>query len=362
MQNKYSIHPKFKLNGLSFSKEDLKKVSYSLIKEGEPFEQEIGDFLIDWLNASASIAVKTSGSTGAPKTIMLQKKQMVNSAKATAEFFKLKEEDKAFLCLPASYIAGKMMLVRALVLGLELDYVMPNSKPLDNNAKYYDFCAMVPLQLANSLLEIKYIKKLIVGGAALPNDLLVKLQNTQTVIYETFGMTETITHVAARKCNTTLSGRSSGDANLFNALPNVMFKKDERGCLVIDAPRVSDELVVTNDLVELITDAAFKWLGRFDTIINSGGIKLIPEEIENKLSPFIENRFFVTGVPDEKLGERLVLIVEGDLDIEAFLLKLKASSFLKKLEVPKQIYKLPLFIETKTGKIRRKECVRLIEK
>lgn len=355
MNDLIKIHPKFKLNGVFYSNDELKELAYDLIKEGQPFEQEIGDFLSNWLDENQVVKVQTSGSTGTPKTIELQKLHMVNSALATRDFFKLEEGDMALLCLPVTYIAGKMMLVRALVIGLELNYVEPSSNPLSGNFSSYDFCAMVPLQLANSLDGLRRIKTLIVGGATVSAELIEKAQATSTAIYETYGMTETITHVAARKCKTKLPVSLSGVENAFKALPNIFFKKDDRDCLVINALEVSNEQVITNDVVELISETEFKWLGRYDNIINSGGVKLIPEEIESKLSHFIENRFFVAGVPDEKLGQRLVMVVEGEVNTQNLHQQLKAANILKRFEIPKSIYMLPKFIETETGKIRRKE-------
>jgi len=169
MIKKYSIpdtHFSFKINKLHFSNEDLAKVAYNYIKEGEPHEGEIGDFLLDWLKPSEFIEVKTSGSTGVSKTIKVRKAHMVNSALASGKFFELPASSTALMCLPAKYIAGKMMLVRAMVLGWELDLVPPSANPLDQLYKTYDFCAMTPFQLDNSISRLHLIKKLIVGGGA----------------------------------------------------------------------------------------------------------------------------------------------------------------------------------------------------
>lgn len=361
----HEIHPKFKLNGNSFSKEDLKEVAYSLIKEGERFEHSIGDFLLDWLNDSGKIEVRTSGSTGTPKDIVLEKRCMVNSAVATGQFFGLEAGDTALLCMPVDYIAGKMMLVRAMVLGLELDYVEPTSNTLESIGKTYDFCAMVPLQLESSLAKIEHIKTVIVGGATISDSLRTQVQDKSTEIFETYGMTETITHIAARKVNHSESVTAEGttDArleNLFKTLPNIAVSKDSRGCLVIDCPKVSKQPVVTNDFVEVVSDTEFRWMGRYDNVINSGGLKLIPEQIEAKLIEIIDGRFFVAGLPDKKLGQKLVLIVEGNVDVKMLFERIDSLKKLDKFEVPKEIFVLPKFEETDTGKIRRKETIRLI--
>ena len=331
-------------------------MGYSLIKEGEPFERDIGDFLLDWLNMENKVSVGTSGSTGEPKALLLEKRGMVNSARATGIFFGLRPKDRALLCLSAQYIAGKMMLVRAMVLGLHLDYVEPGSKPLQGIRDRYTFAAMVPLQLENSLEKIDQVKTLIVGGAAFPVHLKERLGEKTTAIYETYGMTETITHIAVRKINNTR--RSGSEVRVepnvpFTTLPDILLSKDLRGCLVIDAPEIVDAPVVTNDLVDLISETRFEWLGRYDNVINSGGIKLHPEQIEAKFASTMESRFMVAGLPDDRLGQKLVLIIEGEMDLETLGPKLAMLPTVKKVELPKEMYALPKFVETQSGKIHR---------
>lgn len=350
----HSIHPQFKLNRIPYGLEDLKEMGYSLVKEGEPFENSIGNFLLDWASDSSTLEVFTSGSTGKPKKIILQKKHMVNSALATGAYFDLKPVHTALLCLPCSGIAGKMMLVRAMVLGLHLEYVEPASTPLQNSDNTYDFVAMVPLQVQNSLDKLSRIKTLIIGGAPVDAKLRSALKNCPTNCYETYGMTETITHIAVK--------RIKGDsANCFETLPNISISVDARGCLVIDAPKISDDKIVTNDVVELVGENQFKWLGRYDTIINSGGIKLIPEEIEKKLANIIHSRFFVAGLTDATLGQKLVLVVEeSQVDSQKLLSKIKSLKGIQKYEVPKEVHALKPFIETKSGKIHRKKIMQQI--
>ncbi len=356
------IHSHFKLNGIAFSHDELKEVAYSLIKEGEPFEKEIGDFLLDWLDDNPTLQVHTSGSTGKPTAITLQKQHMANSALATGEFFGLQPGNSALLCLPATYIAGKMMLVRAMVLGLELDYISPSSHPLDGISKAYDFAAIVPLQLENSLDSLSQIVTLIVGGAPLSEKIQTQVQVQRTQVFETYGMTETITHIALKKLNvapqvTAGLSQSTVEAKTqksnFKALPNVTLSIDERNCLVINAPKITDDVVITNDVVALFSETEFEWLGRFDNVINSGGVKLFPEQIESKLAAVIPNRFFVAGLPDEKLGQKLVLIVEGTLEEEKLLQKIRSLTTLEKFEIPKKIYPIANFLQTESGKIQR---------
>ncbi|MCG1035441.1 AMP-binding protein [Polaribacter sargassicola] len=341
-QNKF--HKEFKLNGFSFSSVD------EILAYTKDFSNEIYQFLKDWFSSEEFILVQTSGSTGIPKKIKLQKKQMINSAEATGSFFDIKEKTTALLCLSVNYIAGKMMLVRALTLGWHLDVVAATSFPLEETNKKYDFSAMVPLQLENSINHLYKVKKLIVGGGVVSALLRKKIQKSSCVIYATYGMTETITHIAIKQLN-----QITIYPNFYKVLQNVTIYKDVRNCLVIRAPKVSNEVVFTNDIVRLVSDTEFEWLGRFDNVINSGGIKLHPEKIEEKISRVIENRFFVIGVSDKKLGEKLILIVEGvhqSIDLK--------SAELSKFEVPKEIYFIDKFIETETKKIQRKKTLDLI--
>ncbi|PKD19345.1 O-succinylbenzoic acid--CoA ligase [Salegentibacter salinarum] len=356
MADKYKVpetHPDFRLNKRHYTNAELHLVAYNFIKEGEAFEEKIGSFLLDWIKPSKYVEVKTSGSTGKPKIIRIKKEQMINSAIATSRFFDLPEKTTALLCLPATYIAGKMMLVRAMVLGWQLDMVPPSSNPLDQVFKRYDFCAMTPFQLDNSVGRLHLIKKLIVGGGAVSPRLQKMVKEVSTKVYETYGMTETVTHIAAKRLNPSKNKKKSRP---FKVLPNINISQDDRGCLVIKAPKLSDENITTNDVVEILTYKKFIWKGRIDNVINSGGVKLHPEQIEKKLSKIIDQRLFVTAMPDDSFGEKLVLFVENEFS-EVFLQKLQKEiselKSLEKFERPKKIYFIEKFEETHTGKIHR---------
>jgi O-succinylbenzoic acid--CoA ligase len=342
MQNltQNNVHNYFKLNGYHLNAKDLCRVAYSYIKEGDAYEQSIGEFFLDWFDKKDYIEMTTSGTTGLPKLVRLKKQAMIQSALATGDFFGLEPGDKALLCLPTQFIAGKMMLVRSLILGLELDVVSPSLHPLQFNTTTYDFVAMVPLQVQNSIDGLSKVRKLIIGGAKLDSALEEKLLPLKTEIYETYGMTETITHIAAKRL---------GDS-VFSILPNVKISQDDRQCLVIHVATISDEPIVTNDLVELVNEQQFKFLGRIDNVINSGGVKLIPEQIEAKLTGKIANRFFVTGLPDTTLGEKLVLVIEGEKQ------EFEPDFFdvLGKYEKPKEIVFVSKFKENENGKLLRK--------
>jgi len=335
------VHSHFKLNGFHLDREDLCRVAYSFIKEGDDFEKPVGDFLLDWFDSKSYIEMQTSGSTGTPKIVKVGKQAMVNSALATADFFELKPSDTALLCLPVKYVAGKMMLIRAMVLGINLEFVAPSSHPMKNIENDYDFVAMVPMQAQNSLKELHKVKKLIVGGAkinkSLEND-LKKLKTTQ--VFETYGMTETITHIAAKRIG----------AEAFTVLPNVTISYDDRKCLVIDAPKINDAVIITNDLVVILNENQFVFLGRIDNIINSGGIKIMPEQVEQKLDGKIDRRFFIASKEDTKLGEKVVLVVEG----EPFEINTTIFEVLDKYERPKEIVFVKKFNETANGKVIRR--------
>jgi len=327
----------------------LKVKSGKLSIDKMPIWKDVNQFISEWYSSDDEMIIQTSGSTGKPKSISVKKKCMRNSAQLTGKTFNLKEGDTALLCIPMKYIAGKMMVVRALELGLDLKVVEPSSNPLNGIKEIVDFSAMVPFQLENSLNQLNKIKTLIIGGGQVSPKLVEKLQIESTQVYETYGMTETLTHVAIKPLN----GPNISD--LFRALDGIHFEKDDRGCLAIHASALNPVPIVTNDLVELIDENSFRWLGRFDNVINSGGVKIIPELVEAKLLSIIpNNRFFINGESDESLGEKVVLVVEGNVIEISF-------DSLEKFEKPKEIYFISEFLETESGKIRRGETLKIIQ-
>jgi len=363
----------------------LKVKNGTLDSDDSPICEDINQFISEWYSSSDKIVLQTSGSTGKPKSISVKKEWMQNSAQLTEKTFGLKEGDTALLCMPMKYVAGKMMVVRALELGLDLKVVEPSSSPLKDIDGQIDFVAMVPLQLENSLNDLDKVKTLIVGGGQVSQQLIEELQKISTQIFETYGMTETLTHVAIKPLN----GPNRSD--VFHALDGIQFGLDDRGCLVIHVPSIlslranppaggeawqshlntlnkeitslqpprndnsnSNATITSNDIVELIDDISFRWLGRYDNVINSGGVKIIPEGVESKLASAISNRrFFIAGLPDESLGEKVVLIIEGDEIALSF-------DLLEKHERPKEIYFIRNFVETGSGKICQKETVNMV--
>ena len=326
----------------------LKVKSGILSKSNSQIWDDVNQFISDWYSPKDEMMLQTSGSTGKPKSISVKKGWMKNSAQLTGKTFGLKEGDTALLCMPMKYVAGKMMVVRALKLGLDLKVVEPFSKPLKNIDEPIDFAAMVPMQLEKSLDQIEKMKTLLVGGGKVNPKLVEKIQGISTQVNETYGMTETLTHVAIKPLN----GPNKSD--VFQALDGIQFEMDDRSCLVIFAPMMNPNPVVTNDLVELVDETSFRWLGRIDNVINSGGIKIIPELVEAKLTEVVSSRrYFIAGLPDESLGEKVVLVIEGD-EIEISL------DVLEKYERPKEIYFISKFVEIESGKVIQKESLYLI--
>jgi o-succinylbenzoate---CoA ligase len=317
------------------------------------WEEALFMFLESWLDESDTIQAQTSGSTGMPKKLELKKEQMKASARLTNQFFDLQKEDTVLLCLSTNYIAGKMMIVRALVGHLHLIAIEPASYPIIN--KPVMFAAMVPMQVetllssTEGLVVMSYINKLIIGGSATSALLEAKLQNVSTNCYATYGMTETVSHIALRKIN------GSDSSYEYLALEGVWFEQDERDCLVIHAPHLQAEPFITNDIVKLKNRNCFEWIGRFDNVINSGGVKLFPETIEKKISSFITQRFYITSRKDEKLGEKVVLVIESEpfTELKKQQLDIQLNSNLGKFEKPREIIFKPRFEETSTGKVKR---------
>jgi O-succinylbenzoic acid--CoA ligase len=332
------------LNGIQYTVDSLKVLAEDLILSVSENEKHLGEFILNWIDDSKDIVLKTSGTTSKPKHIIAPKSAFISSAKATGVFFNLLPENSALCCLPFSYIAAKMMFVRAWVLGLNLDIIEPSSSPLKGITRRYDFSTMVPLQIHNSLSKLNQIKTLLVGGAPVSRALQNQLEGHPSSIFETYGMTETVSHIAVKN----LSKREG----VFTILPNISIAVDDNDCLVVKAPKLTPEVLYTNDVVSLVSKDSFKWLGRFDNMINSGGIKIYPEQIEKALQNQINNRFYITSIPDKLLGQKVILIVEG----KSQELELDFSEIDSKKR-PKNIYFIKEFCETSSGKIQRQKTL-----
>ena len=345
------------LNGRLFGRSELIDFCRSEILRADipGWECEICRFILDWLSDETFIIIRTSGSTGIPKIIHQPKVAMINSALMTKRYFGLSERTNALLCLPVSYIAGKMMIVRSFVSRMNLVTVEPSSNPLLQVKDKIDFAAITPFQLAHFMgtLNEKKIQTLIVGGGEIPYDLELQCQKVTSNIFATYGMTETSSHIALRAVN------GPNRSLFYEVLNNIKISVDQRNCLVVKAPDLTPELLTTNDVVAIKDSTHFEWLGRFDSVINSGGIKIFPEQVEKKLFPVISRRFFLAGLPDGLLGEMVALFVEGEPfgPEEQENLGLAMASLVTRFELPRRIVSIPTFDLSDAGKILKKLIV-----
>lgn len=317
----------------------------------------VEEFLSEWHCPAPTLLVHTSGSTGQPKPLWVEKRRMEASARITCEFLGLHAGDTALLCMPLDYIAGKMMVVRALTCGLQLISVAPSGHPLANQSAC-DFAAMVPLQVYNSLQiaeereRLMQIRHLIIGGGAIDPAMEEQLRHFPNAVWSTYGMTETLSHIALRR----LSGPNA--SQWYAPLPSVEVTLSSEGCLVINAPQVCSERLTTNDLAEIRPDGSFRILGRKDNVICSGGIKIQIEEVEQLLKPHLQQPFIITKRKDPKFGESMVLLTEGDIN-EA---KEACQQLLPRHWQPRhyqQVTHIPL---TETGKPARQIAEKIAEK
>ena len=310
----------------------------------------LNDFLDEWNNPKNTVEVQTSGSTGVPKCIRVEKQRMLNSARITCDFLGLKTGDTALLCMPLDYIAGKMVVVRSIERQLRLTTVEASGHPLKNITNSFDFAAMVPMQVYNSLQvaeereKLRTIKHLIIGGGPIDNDLQQQLSSFPNNVWSTYGMTETLSHIALRRLN-------GENASLwYTPFNTVSISLNANGCLVIEAPLVHEGRLETHDRAE-IRDGKFRILGRLDNVINSGGIKIQAEEVEEMLRPHIKMPYLISKCSDEKFGEIVVLLTEcPDLS----LVKEICCNVLPKFWQPKHYLYTSHIPLTGTGKPARK--------
>ncbi|MEC3875730.1 AMP-binding protein [Chryseobacterium salviniae] len=331
---------------------DFKNLNLNHLSSETEFEKKVKAFLEEWYSDEKTLSVQTSGSTGIPKIFEIEKNKMTASAEMTCNFLGLKEGNIALLCLPVEYISGKMMVVRSVVGKLKLIIIDPSTKPLQNLHDEIDFCAMTPLQVENSLDELHWIKNVIIGGAAVSESLKNKIFNTlgskgSQRIFETYGMSETLSHIALKQIYPV-------SESFFTAFENVEISTDERGCLKIYAPHLNAEILQTNDLVEIKNNNQFRFLGRIDNVINSGGAKIFPEQLESLVKKEIQNEAVFLGINDESLGQKLILIIEGK-ESQDIINKITAIPFEKKFHKPKEIIFIEKIPRTPNGKINRIE-------
>ena len=315
----------------------------------------LDEFLEEWNNPSPYVHVQTSGSTGVPKPMLVEKRRMLASARITNDFLGLREGDTALLCMSLDYIAGKMMVVRSLERGLKLIVQEPSGHPMGLRHRVsLDFAAMVPMQVYSTLQvpeereRLKQIRHLIIGGGAIDEAMAAELKTFPNAVWSTYGMTETLSHIALRR----LSGPEA--SGWYTPFPSVKVSLSPEGCLIIDAPEVCPEPLVTNDIAEL-SPQGFRILGRKDNVICSGGIKIQIEEVESRLRPFLRVPYLLSKRPDPKFGEVAVLLTEGSVDDA----RQVCERILPKYHQPRHYLHVDHIPLTETGKPARQQAALL---
>jgi O-succinylbenzoic acid--CoA ligase len=331
------------------------------------FEHGTFSFIRDWHKGVDSFSQLTSGSTGEAKKITLSRGQMIRSAELTQKALHLQEGWHCLLCLQPSFIAGKMMMVRSFVTGMKIIATEPLANPFLKLSSVLpiDFVALVPYQLhkivrSESANLLNTVKSIIVGGAIVDSETREKLQEFSCQFYATYGMTETISHVALMALN----GKFASDC--YNILPGITISIDERDCLIIQGDHLPGREIITNDLVELTDRNKFRWLGRWDNVINTGGLKVIPEKLEAEIEKIfqklgIAGNFLISSLPDLKLGNRIVLLLEQKVSeplLEILMQEMRER--IPKHEVPKEVFSGISFQLANNGKINRTATQRLV--
>ncbi|MFZ9846889.1 MAG: AMP-binding protein [Flavobacteriales bacterium] len=345
------MNSNLKYINLDFSSQsDAEICSYCETLKGsnEEWIRKVAEFTTQWLNSNDSIVAHSSGTTGKAKLFTIPKNKIKNSALLTAQTFAIKEGTKALLCLSTDFIAGKMMIARSAVNRWNLFITEPLSNPLKNIDVDLDFAAFVPNQVFEILSsseksKFNRIKKVIIGGGEINESLHSLLKEVKTEVFQTFGMTETVSHIAVKQI-------WPHHQQYYKALEGIHFGVNDNNCLIIFAPSLDANAIYTNDCVTLIDKFSFEWRGRFDNIINSGGVKINPESIEQKIKKHIASDFIVSSIPDDKLINKLILIVEGEEEISLE----KVNQELHKFEQIKEIVHVDKLERTSSNKIKRK--------
>jgi o-succinylbenzoate---CoA ligase len=349
------------LNGKKFYYEEIAAYSFRNSIPINGYEAKVLEFCRNWFNGQQEFVVHTSGSTGPPKNITLTRSQLEASARRTVKILKLQKGDRVLVCLNVEAISGMMMLVRGFLADLHLTIIEPIGNPLafSKPEQPFDFISLVPYQLQTIVTEtpakklvLDFAKAILVGGAPVSPELAEAVKTIKAPVYQTYGMTETVSHIALRHLN-------GPDPELFyKSFSGIKLGKDRRGCLTISGDVTNNQTIVTNDLVTLIDEHTFEWLGRIDNTINSGGYKIQLEKPEVQLAQVLLTlqlncRSFVTAVPDVKLGSKLVAVLESKrLPVETEKeIKNELAHFLSKYEQPKHFYYIPHFKSTASGKI-----------
>lgn len=339
--------------------------SDKLAQRLEPWEHKVWSFLDLWLNPAINhITVYSSGSTGKPRPYQHSKQVLIASAQATCRFLGIQHGQNALLALPADKIGGMMMVVRSWLYKMPLFCIAPTINPIKElpSGVHFHLAAFTPMQVApvvNSyelFKELEAIDIVILGGSEVPRGITQWLKGLTNRLYATFGMTETVSHIALKKLNA-----PEADEH-FRLVPGVEIATDERGCLQITAPALQLNQLQTNDVVVITGPAQFDWLGRFDNVINTGGLKVYPETLEQEWKEVMMVPFFIAGIPDPVSGQKVVLVIERDSITEK---EVEATrQYFKNMAQntrPRQLLLVPRFLRTETGKIKRAESLHRVE-
>ncbi|MCF2443724.1 AMP-binding protein [Dyadobacter sp. CY345] len=332
-----------------------------------PYFRQAYEFMMNWLTGKEHFILHTSGSTGTPKDVLIKREQLRSSALMTGAALDLQEGTRALVCLNVNYIAGTMMLVRGMELGWDLSIVEPSSNPLlelDNID--FDFVAIVPLQLSTCLAnektktKVNRLGKILLGGAPVDLSLQKEIDLLNIPVYHSYGMTETVSHIALKKLNQPKS------ESHYTVLPGVNFGVDDRGCIFLQGAVTNNERIQTNDLVEITSENTFNWIGRADNVINSGGVKIVLDKVDQVIAAVFydsgyENKFFSWYENDEKLGQKLILIIQKtgeELSAQHILEEIRKR--ISTYETPKHVYFVKEFIKTPTEKIDKRKTAQLL--
>lgn len=336
------------INGIQYDVNNIDNAIDNNNGQDIRFIEEIVSFIKDWFDNTKTILVHSSGSTGTPKPLYVEKEKMMNSAIMTCEFLGLKSNDKALLCMPMKYIAGKMVIVRALVANLNIIPITPCGRPLERIDESIEFAAMIPMQIFNSLNDehdskiLSQIRDVIIGGGSVDKTITDKIENFPNNLWSTYGMTETLSHIALRKLNGILR------SEWYTPLKNIRISHSKEMTLCIDAPELCQEFLVTNDICEIDSYGNFKIIGRRDNTINSGGIKIQIEEIEDILKEKTNAKFIITSAKDIKLGDKMVMLIEKGQDLSIVIEA--CNKYLSPYKRPKEYIEIEQLPLTETGK------------
>ncbi|SNR63012.1 AMP-binding protein [Hymenobacter mucosus] len=354
------------LNGREFFYADIQQYPANSPTDLNGYEARVLDFCRQWLNGAQEFGLRTSGSTGQPQSITMSRRQLEASARRTGDYFDLGPGDRMLVCLNCEFVGGLMMLVRAFERRMHLTIVEPQADPLAlvPPKAEFDFTSFVPLQLravlaAGHTSRLNRMKGILVGGAAVEKSLEREVQQLRVPVYVTYGMTETASHIALRRLN------GSAPTPYYHVLPGIHVAQDQRGCLTVRADVTQDQLITTNDRIQLVDAHTFEWLGRADFVINSGGVKVQAEKVELVLEVALTElnlgrRAFVAGRPDKRLGEQVTAYLEGKAlsTTQQQQLQELLNQRLDKYEVPREYVAVPAFSTTASGKLDRLSTIR----